>query len=455
MALVPANQVTRVAEVDRREVGVARRRDRVGVAGQEQERYIGGERNLEFVVERTRGPGRADRLQRFELEGAHVTGGKCLVIDRGAVEEGHVLGAHHRVVHAQRERIGEAEDDHLVLRRERRKVAVVGLVDQQRQQRYRVGMIGEHPDGTGKLGCAEPHFLDAPRVRVRCVDADRVRAQPGDDAVERGLDVGETLIAGFIGGTAIEDRVDGSLALDGDLGPEGELRRNHPVEDDAAGRVGESTCKMLRDPCPVGDPVEIQAGVAERLAHGFEVFDSEAGCEIARVVRQRIETVLYERDGFFRGVFALEHIDVDRAIHARRLAGAALVDQQYVAIASQRFEGPGEGGVELHRALAGPARERHHRITGGLEVQRRDNRNAQRDVPGSRVVRVQRSQHRPAAGLEPGVRGPGSDAAVLEVERKRHTRQRGGHRQEDEREHCSNHAVSGLPESRLSWPKAC
>ena len=62
------------------------------------------------------------------------------------------------------------------------------------------------------------------------------------------------------------------------------------------------------------------------------------------------------------------------------VAGATLVDEQYVAIATQRLEGATDRQVELDRPLAGPARDRHDGIGRRAQVERRHHGDANREL---------------------------------------------------------------------------
>ena len=126
--------------------------------------------------------------------------------------------------------------------------------------------------------------------------------------------------------------------------------------------------------------------------------------------------------GLFERELALDDLVLDRAVHARGLAGAALIDEQDVAIAAQRLERLCVGRIKLHGTLARPTRQRHDRVGLGLQIERRHHGHSQRYAAGVRVVRVQRPFERAAARFYPRKRVAGADAAILEFERRERAR---------------------------------
>ena len=133
-------------------------------------------------------------------------------------------------------------------------------------------------------------------------------------------------------------------------------------------------------------------------------------------MRQLIETLLRVADRKLSGIIALDQVVVELAIHRRRFAGTALIDQQDVTIAANVFKRPRVRGVKLHAALAGAARNRHQWIGFRRQVKRGYNRNAQRDTARNAAARVQRPGERAAARFHTRAAGAGTDTAILKLQ---------------------------------------
>ena len=128
---------------------------------------------------------------------------------------------------------------------------------------------------------------------------------------------------------------------------------------------------MLRDPRAVGHPVEVHLGGAERLAHGLEVADGDAGRVLRHIMlrAQGVETVLgrgvdepvADRRSRLRTVKA-EQQRVELALQRRRAPRAALIHEDDVAVAVDAGKGPRRRGVHLLRAHPGAAREHEQRV---------------------------------------------------------------------------------------------
>ena len=97
--------------------------------------------------------------------------------------------------------------------------------------------------------------------------------------------------------------------------------------------------------------------------------------------------------------------------------GAALIDEQNVAVAPHPFESTGKCRIELHGALAGAARERHQRVGFGRKVERRHNGDPQFDFSLHLTGRVERPDKRRATRLHAGHARAGADSAVLKFDR--------------------------------------
>ncbi len=133
---------------------------------------------------------------------------------------------------------------------------------------------------------------------------------------------------------------------------------------------------------------------------------------------QRGQALLRHHEHLLLAEPALDDVLVDIAVHARRRPGAALVDEQDVAMAAHMLESVRVAGVKLDGAAARPAREGHEGVGLGLEVQCRDHGHRDLDVGRVRIGGVLRPQHRAAAGLDAGKRRAGADTAVLELQRR-------------------------------------
>ena len=181
---------------------------------------------------------------------------------------------------------------------------------------------------------------------------------------------------------------------------------------------------MLCNTRAVRNSVKIELRIAERFAHGFQVPYRDARREISRIVGQCVETGLGDLDDLLGVVVTLDDVFVDVAIHTRRLTGAALVDEQYVAMPAHVLECVRVGAIELNGAAAGATRERHERIGFGLEVQRGDDSDGKLDGRRIGIVRVLGALQRAATRLDARIGRSTTDTAILELERKSRSRHR-------------------------------
>ena len=218
---------------------------------------------------------------------------------------------------------------------------------------------------------------------------------------------------------------------------------------------------MLGDPGAVGHPIQIQPPVAQRLAHGFQVPHRDAGGEKARIMGQLRQAHPGVFDGLLRRVLPFDDIVVEFAIHRRRPAGAALVDEQDVPVPPHALECAGEERVKLHGALAGAAGERDERVGLGVEIERRHHRHAQFDFTRDCAGWVERPDDVRAARRHARHSRPGADAAVFEFNRLG-PRQRGGEhwqrqQRRDQAEHCHPRVaffIGAIRSSCRSWLRA-
>ena len=183
---------------------------------------------------------------------------------------------------------------------------------------------------------------------------------------------------------------------------------------------------------PVGAAPEIDPVVAQRRARRIEIRDPRRrrvlrGIHALRGQLARAGSGLRHRielERAFEAVVGLER----RADERRRPAGAALVDEDDVAILADAGQRGGER-TEKARGLTGPAGENEQRV--GARVQRvgRKDRDEQRDLAAAGLasilghlegaaLRGERKLRQPAVGEHDRATRPGAIAAAPEAERE-------------------------------------
>ena len=90
-----------------------------------------------------------------------------------------------------------------------------------------------------------------------------------------------------------------------------------------------------------------------------------------------------------------------------------MVDEQDIPIATHGLEGAGVGRVKLNGTLTRATRDGHDWIVLGIEVERRDDGNANLDFWRAGVVRILRPKQGAAARLDARVAGSGADTTVF------------------------------------------
>ena len=239
---------------------------------------------------------------------------------------------------------GSSRSNVLRLARERRVVAGVRLADQHRQQRHGRGVVAHEADQRAQLERAD-------RRRIGLVGSAGI--EPCEHFREQLRQRGKPRAALLVGRAAREDLLERALRLARDVGPERERRRHDAVEHDGAHARRVPAQIMLRDARAVRHAVDVPLLDPERRAHALEVLHGDRG---------RIETrVMIELGdaGVDDAVKLLGRRRIERQVVGHfageafgRAAGAALVDEDDVAVAARELERAAQLQVEIDRALA-------------------------------------------------------------------------------------------------------
>ena len=178
---------------------------------------------------------------------------------------------------------------------------------------------------------------------------------------------------------------------------------------------------MLREARAVRAADEVDALGADRLAHLVEVAHGVLRRVVARVAVDRREAGTEPLGEALGGRDFLGHALVAAAfvfaLELVRAAGAALVHQDHVTLLQHAPESRGDRGIGLERGLAGAAGEEEHRIGLGPRGRALHERDAERDLPAGRRVRVLRHLEVGALGLEHARLELLLEVAGLELER--------------------------------------
>ena len=142
------------------------------------------------------------------------------------------------------------------------------------------------------MGRTEHHGAQFAAARVGQTQRTRRGGEAGAQCLVGVRRVAERLAAGRLRGAAAQDHAECGLGVQGDRRAEREAGRHDAIEDHAAHAIGIAPQVVLRDPRPVGHPVEIHLGGAERLAHSLEVADRDAGGVLRHIMlrAQGVET---------------------------------------------------------------------------------------------------------------------------------------------------------------------
>ena len=112
---------------------------------------------------------------------------------------------------------------------------------------------------------------------------------------------------------------------------------------------------------------------------------------------------------------AVDNVFFNIANHRRGITGAALVEQQDVAMLSNALKGVMPAGVKGDRGLARPTGNGHKRVAGRLQAERRDDRDFEINGAKALVVRVQGPDKGAAACSDPGRARAGANAAIRKL----------------------------------------
>ena len=128
--------------------------------------------------------------------------------------------------------------------------------------------------------------------------------------------------------------------------------------------------------------------IAERGAHVVEIAHGDARRVVARIARQRGQTLAHRCVQLLR----IEHDELgvvrQRAVQPVGAPRAALIDQHQVAVAPDACERRRDAQIEIAGRLSGTAAQDEQRIGGGLQAQRRDDGDVQLQFFALRVVAI-------------------------------------------------------------------
>ena len=205
------------------------------------------------------------------------------------------------------------------------------------------------------------------------------------------------------------------------LGAEREIGRHHAVQHDGA-RVRRIAAQVfLRHARAVRNAEQVDLLHAERLAHRLEVGHAVARRVVARVGIELRQAVAREaREPFRAEVLRLaERVRAGLVATAQRvrIAGAALVDEDHVALAQHLAERALRGRIRLASALARAAGDHEHGI--GLGLLRLARHPGDRELDPAAIGRgaVLRHFQRRASRIDGGGLQLGGERAGLELER--------------------------------------
>ena len=207
------------------------------------------------------------------------------------------------------------------------------------------------------------------------------------------------------------------MTRQGHLRPQGHFRRHDAVQDDPSCTAREPAHVVLGDSGAVGDPVEVQLLVPQRLADPLEVSNSHAGREETRVVVERLEASHTCVDHVGDTIGGQKRVVLAGLAQQRRgPTGTPLVDQQDVPLAGNAREGMFRRHVETRRRLARPARNDHERIRRRLFGKRTHDGDEEFDGLAVRITGIQRHLEGPAVGIHLVAAIRCRDVARLEVD---------------------------------------
>ena len=232
--------------------------------------------------------------------------------------------------------------------------------------------------------------------------------------------IGILLKAGGHCGAAREQPVQCALRIDRDTRSKGKAGRHNPVQDDSAHTFRISLEVVLRDPRAVGDSVDVERRVAERLPHQFEIVHRRTRREERRIVRQPVNAFAAEANERCRVEKYLVALDI-LAAQRRGGPGAPLVDQDDVPRSANPCERGLHLGIEDRRSLAGAARDQREGIRLRRTGERGNPCHQQFDPFASRPTRIERHFQCAALGRRFGPIAVRGQDAGFEIHRRQRT----------------------------------
>ena len=232
------------------------------------------------------------------------------------------------------------------------------------------------------------------------IDPDGVAGKLGANLLVGCRRVAETCMTGRLARAAGKDARQRGLRIERARGPERQLRWYDTIEDDTADSVRKAAQVLLRDYRAVRRAIEIDPVIAQCRAHPVEVLNGDAGGVEPNVgVRaQRFETALGAGNDR-RGRILREIVRVGRAIQRVGIAGAALIEEDDVAVTIDECEDRLEAGVEGGRTHARAASENEERIGTLARADGRHHRDPQRDLAPAGSGGILRHGQSTALGL--------------------------------------------------------
>ena len=236
------------------------------------------------------------------------------------------------------------------------------------------------------------------------------------------------------------------------LGTEDQFGRHHGVQHHGARAVRMPAQVFERNTRPVRNTHEVVLRYAERRADRLEVCDVIAGRVEARIRRRpQLTQTLFGEFARYSWLDQVSRLDGfgPWAVERVRSPGAALVDQDHVALAQHAMKRGGDLRKSLQGGLPRAAGQHHDRVGLGPLARRRDAGDLQVDRATVGPAAVLRHSQRAALCRHGGWQPRLGKRAWLELDRARRSRHRGGRRRR--RSVCGHqHCPQGEQEA-ASW----
>ena len=277
MALAGEHEMTGSPQPRKHPFGVRRRRHRIGLAGEQQRGDPALERRMQIRVDRTLGPGCANRAEGVDLIraliGARQPCAQCL----GLTEQRRILAADHGVLHAACDLVAELARDHDRLRGERREVSERRLMNQHGQQSRLRCAVGQKPQRRREQHMVELDGLRQPGERVGDNDGPAGGSVHALESGEFGLQ--RRISAGAVGAVAAaaDDAIERAFPVERRVHSDGLSGIGHAVEHHGMHGGGMMTHVKLRDPRAVRSRVQIDGPESQRPPHLVEIRDRRPG----------------------------------------------------------------------------------------------------------------------------------------------------------------------------------